>query len=102
MHADDDRLRGAHDDDALRALALLLAAALQVRDAAVVVVHLAARERVLLPGDVEAGRGDRRQILPLQERRQLLRLVDLHLVQVGRGPLRAVVPVDRRVLRSSR
>jgi hypothetical protein len=54
VHTNDKGLSGAHDDDALAALPILLAAALQVCGGAVLVVDLAAREGVLLAGHHEA------------------------------------------------
>lgn len=99
VHPDNDRLLGAHDDDPLCALPLLLATPLQERRPAVLVVHLRTREGVLLTRYEEAGRRHRRQLgLACQKGGQLLRLVGQDFEALRGGPLLAGVPVDRRVL----
>jgi hypothetical protein len=98
MHANDEALGAPHDDDALAALALVLATALEKRDATLLVVHLAAGEGVLGARNGEARAHDRIEALATQQRRQLHSFFPQDLVSGGGGPGRAIEADDRGVL----
>lgn len=127
MNANNEGLAGAHDDDALGALAVFLAAALEEGSTALVIINLAARKGVPLARNEEAGGGDGAEVVAREERGHLSGLLVKHLeARTGCSvaqtktpvndcnahskctqhapqrtcPLAAVMPVDRGVLRA--